>query len=237
MKEIFAKCTVKNNTVFLPNEQLPRDVYAMLAKHLENNFGKWNKKAGGIVFDYDPTQLIERFRNGETPNWKKEYQFFPTPPEVIDLILQIACPLENSVLEPSAGNGAIAKAVLEFASGNTVDCLEINPMCRENLKKAGLNVVGEDFLTWNPKPYDFVIANPPFSGLTWADHVLKMMEVPGADIITLVPESFHFRTEAKVQRIRERVYASYRVKDHVSPSAFKSAGTMIETTILHILND
>lgn len=237
MIDVFNKCRVAGNIIFLPDEQLDRDTYTKIATHFANNYGKWNKKAGGIQFDYDPTGLLKQFQAGQTPNWKKEYQFFPTPPEIVDFMLQLACPLENTVLEPSAGKGAIAKAVMDFAQNNSVDCIEIHPLCVADLKKNGFNVIHDDFLTWEPKPYDFVIANPPFSGLTWADHVLKMMEVPGADIISLVPEGYHFRTEAKVKKIRERVTAHYRIKDHISPNAFKGVGTLIETTVIHIQND
>ena len=62
----------------------------------------------------------------------------------------------ETILEPSAGKGAIARYIMDC------DCVESNEENRKYLSKHGYNLVGNDFLTFNQE-YDVIIANPPFS--------------------------------------------------------------------------
>ena len=57
--KILAECRIENNTLFLPPEQLDRKTYETVNKCLTDIGGKWNRKAKGHVFDYDPTEAFD----------------------------------------------------------------------------------------------------------------------------------------------------------------------------------
>ena len=58
---------------------------------MEQLGGKWNRKAGGHVFDYDPSEKIEDILlTGEYTDAKKDYQFFPTPPDLAEYLCDLA---------------------------------------------------------------------------------------------------------------------------------------------------
>lgn len=230
---LFSSCTANAEKIFI-KDQLERRDYMEVKNHFLNNFGKWDKKENAFVFPYPAEELLARFKNGETPNWKKEFQFFETPPEIIDFVLQLAVPINCRVLEPSAGNGAFARAIREFGD-NTVDCIEIHPICQQRLREDGFNPIWDDFLTWPvSSAYDMVIANPPFDGVTWAHHVTKMLQV-SREVYVIVPSSYDFRKEKIVEELRQRVYATYDLKNHVASQAFKKSGTLVETKLLQFM--
>ncbi|MCT7953389.1 class I SAM-dependent methyltransferase [Ancylothrix sp. C2] len=95
---------------------------------------------------------------------RKIEEFFPTPPLVVERMLSIAQLKPGMrVLEPSAGNGAIAEAIASKIDGSP-DVIEINSTLREILRLKNLNIVGSDFLEFQPTIlYDAVLLNPPFS--------------------------------------------------------------------------
>lgn len=102
--------------------------------------------------------------------------FFPTPKPVIDRMLMLADVRAGmSVLEPSAGKGNIAKALLSF--GVRPFCVEVVPALAEHLRTIeGLDVVCRDFLELEPEPFDRVVMNPPFESRADRAHVLHAFE-------------------------------------------------------------
>src|SRR5690606_41636373 len=63
--------------------------------------------------------------------------------------------------EPSAGAGHIADELKK--TGAHVDTVEQNGTLRQILKDKDHNLVGSDFLQYNPKEkYDRIVMNPPF---------------------------------------------------------------------------
>lgn len=116
--------------------------------------------------------------------------FYPTPKPLIDeLLTGIDWPLVETVLEPSAGKGDIALAVIEKLKAHSrrygygadtesfdVDCVEIDPDLRHILSGRKLRVVHDDFLTIRTfKRYSAIIMNPPFD--RGAEHLLKALEM------------------------------------------------------------
>jgi hypothetical protein len=79
-------------------------------------------------------------------------------------------------LEPSAGTGAIAKRIKARLSSARIDCVEIDPFNRATLKSEGFNLIGDDFMALPVTTlYDFIVANPPFQGNVYREHIMKMM--------------------------------------------------------------
>lgn len=116
--------------------------------------------------------------------------FYPTPKPLIDeLLAGIDWPLVEAVLEPSAGKGDIALAVIEKLKAHNrrygygadtesfdVDCVEIDPDLRHILTGRKLRVVHDDFLTLRTfKRYSAILMNPPFDH--GAEHLLKALEM------------------------------------------------------------
>ena len=134
-------------------------------------------------------------------------EFYPTPPEVIEkMLLPYADRLHKmTVLEPSAGNGAIldhlckrgVRVQYTTKRGETYSdeaktkperlyCLEKNPELRLILQQKGYRVLGDDFLAFQPEHrFDLVAMNPPFSD--GDRHLLHAWDIlDGGDIVCLL---------------------------------------------------
>lgn len=120
--------------------------------------------------------------------------FYPTPAELANRLLSgVDWKFVQSTLEPSAGKGDLAEAVLrlrkayvkydpkalgirELVDACDMDCVEIDPHLRAILKDRGFRVVGDDFLRFRTcKRYSLIVMNPPFHD--GAKHVLKALEM------------------------------------------------------------
>lgn len=137
--------------------------------------------------------------------------FYPTPDDLASEVVSSAMVrgqygnryLPGPVLEPSAGNGALAFAIERACDirrgkdgsfvgpyGNKainphndaknrtldLDVIELSADFRAILKNKGLRVVHDDFLTFRPaKKYGTIIMNPPFS--KGALHLLKALDI------------------------------------------------------------
>jgi predicted RNA methylase len=243
---ILDKCTVEGNTVFLTCGQLDRKSYEDVNKCLENIGGKWNRKAKGHVFESDPVELLDNLiLTGETINLKKQYQFFPTPREIGDLMCKMAeinryC----RVLEPSAGNGQLVDAILA-SDPESVYMVELNPaMCNElNRRTSNLRPVvildESDFLSKGlPEKIqvDRVVMNPPFSKQQDIDHIYEAFKclVSGGILVSVVSESPFFRENKKSVAFREWLDENGAEIIDNDPGAFKDSGTMVKTRIIKV---
>lgn len=131
--------------------------------------------------------------------------FFPTPRPLIDLMLRQAQlkPLQTA-LEPSAGKGDIADALIEYGLLCSVSCCEIRPALREILEAKGHSLVGDDFLEHHGT-YDRIIANPPFENMADIDHVRHAYAClnAGGRLVFLMSNSPFFRQDKKAKNFRD----------------------------------
>jgi hypothetical protein len=117
------------------------------------------------------------------------FQFYPTPES---LATRAWAKFQNRtfrrILEPSAGDGALAKAIPGHGWRNSapVDCVEIDISKHPLLRTAGFKVVGFDFLQFGSAAiYSHIILNPPFA--QGAEHVLKAWDVAwDAEIVAIL---------------------------------------------------
>lgn len=239
--KILAECVIKDSTVFLPKLQLERKTYLEVNKHLENLGGKWNRKAKGHVFDSDPIDGFEyMLLTGETIDFKKEFQFFETPPELVrKMLLMLTIEEDNSVLEPSAGKGAIIDCIEWLPCGALLFALDINPEFCDILVKKGFGLVEQgDFLKhgWEIM-FDRIIMNPPFmfqSDITHIVHAYNLLE-PGGILVSVVSESPFFRENKRSVAFRkflEEVDAEVIINPE---ETFKASGTMARTRLIKIV--
>lgn len=238
-EEVLQECTVENKVVKLPSIQLARNEYTDVKKKLELIGGKWKGgKVQGFEFATDPTDLLSQIANGDKRNLKKEFQFFGTPENLADKLVFYA-DLQNhdTILEPSAGQGAIIKAIRKVV--NVVpDCYELMDVNRCVLNNSGLryNLLGADFLTHNGKSYSKIIANPPFTKNADIDHLKAMYQClnDGGRLVCITSESWANGSQKKQIEFREWLQKVDAEIEDIEKGSFKESGTMVGGKIVII---
>lgn len=231
-EQVLQECTVEGNVVKLPNIQLDRKEYMEVKKALELIGGKWKGgKVAGFVFSTDPTDLLNQVADGKKRNLKKEFQFFATPEKLADELVEIAeLEQHDTILEPSAGQGAIIKAINRVC-GCVPDCYELMDVNTTILKESGLrfNLIGEDFFKHNGKEYSKIIANPPFTKNQDIDHLKEMFEVlgRGGRLVCITSESWVNGNQKKQTAFREWLEELNADVIDIEKGAFKESGTMV----------
>lgn len=225
------KCIVDKEKVWLP--KMPLQNYPELRKALLNAGAKYVRNT--FVFPTEAQPYIDRITGGEKVNIKKEFQFFPTPAKIADRMVELADLHPNhDVLEPSAGQGAIIKAihrVLPEMDVNWCEIMDINNHVCQKINNA--TWICDDFLDYKPFGlYDRIIANPPFSKKQDIDHVMHMWKClkPGGRIVVITSLSWTFASDKKSKAFRDFMdeYGHY---EGIEPGEFKESGTMIQTLL------
>lgn len=238
-EQVLQNCTVDGLVVKLPNIQLDRKIYQEVAKSLELIGGKWKGgKVFGFVFLKDPTELLNEIANGEKRNLKKEFQFFGTPDFLADKLVLLA-EINNGdvILEPSAGQGAIIKAINKVCK-NTPDCFELMDVNVLVLKNSGLefNLIGDDFLQNKGLKYNKIIANPPFNKNQDIDHLREMYNLlfDNGRLVCITSESWVNGSQKKQVEFREWLESVNATILDIERGSFKESGTMVGGKIIVI---
>lgn len=255
--QVLEQCTIEGNVVKLPDVQLERSLYMEVNKALQGIGGKWNRKEAGFVFPSDPAVLLGRVQDGEKINLKKDFQFFETPPELADKLVELAALdgpgkyLEgwgyDRILEPSAGRGAIIKAIRRFHSCETVvHAVELMGTNSEILKQMNNVRLHREFnfldiSTDKDHQFERIIANPPFTKNQDIDHVLKMYEIlkPGGRLVSVMSD--HWRMVNHQKCVEFRQWIDGKINEgpeawiyEIELGTFKSSGTMVGGCIVVI---
>ncbi|OFY43972.1 MAG: hypothetical protein A2X18_07535 [Bacteroidetes bacterium GWF2_40_14] len=238
-QQILQQCTISGNIVKLPEIQLDRKLYQEVAKALELIGGKWKGgKTAGFVFQEDPTELLEQIANGENRNIKKEYQFFATPSDIADWLVELAqIKSDDIILEPSAGQGAIIEAILRTNPQASVFAIELMDTNSIILNRKGFNHEKGDFLAIPNQPvYDKIIANPPFSKNQDIDHIRRMYDLLkfGGRIVSVASKHWQFASGKKETEFRYWLSNMGATVHEISEGSFKDSGTMVASCIIII---
>lgn len=225
--------------------QLDRNLYTRTNKVIEAAGGKWNRKAKAHVFDIEASERIEQIiLTGDVVVPKDDFEFFPTPPAVVRHVIHLANIHDGMrVLEPSAGQGALAKAAHEAAVDVMIDMYELMPENNDILHDLNLRLsaIGEptDFLTVEPAPiYDRVVMNPPFgrqADIKHVSHALKFLK-PGGLLVSVMASSVTFRNNKLTTDFRQLIAERGGHIEELPDGSFKSSGTMVNTVIVVIPN-
>ena len=121
--------------------------------------------------------------------------FVETPKEIVDYMVGRTMAGKffkpgMTVLDPSAGTGAILDRLIELGGKKgALRAIELDPVRRRLLRGKGYKVVGEDFLKYEGDPVDYILMNPPFSGGQARLHLAKALKVlkPGGRVSATVP--------------------------------------------------
>ena len=233
--KVMSTWQVNRNQLVLP-DQLDRKLYVEVNKVLEILGGKWDRKAKAHIFEGDPAEKIdEAMLTGEITDSKKEFNFFPTPTLLADKLAKMAEIEErHSVLEPSAGKGAIAWAVQRLF-GKFPVCVEIDPMNALELIDKGMAVHVQDFLDFKQN-FDRIVANPPFTRQQDVQHISYMYDLlnPGGVLVSMAGTGWTFRKNDLSIEFRKWLALKGAEITDVPEGVFKESGTMIRTCIIKI---
>lgn len=231
--------TLHGRTLVLAG-QLDRKMYQAVAKVIEAAGGKWNRQGGCHMFAGDAAEAIEPvLLTGEVVSAKQEFGFFETPRDVVVRLLELADIKSNHfVLEPSAGNGAIAARLADRV--RELHCIEIRPegvaVLQEKFsRRASVVIRQNDFLGIEPfSPFDRVVMNPPFAKQADIDHVLHAMKflTPGGRLVSVMSAGAMFREDKKAKGFRDYLYEHGGTMEPLPDDSFKPSGTSVRTCVV-----
>lgn len=221
--------------------QLDRKTYEKTNKALEALGGKWNRKVNGHAFTTDPReQLTGLLDNGSLKVTKEGW--FPTPYEVTQLMLNEINYKGGWILEPSAGEGAIASYLVTVGfPKHLIECVELNKSRAELLRSRGYRVSQCDFLstgldTWGIPGFSFVMMNPPFEegqDMSHVKHAYSLL-LPGGYMASVMSESPFFRQDNRAKEFRAWLESVRGYSFKLPEDAFKASGTGVQTRIVVI---
>ena len=240
-EDILKRCTFKDNVLYLPQVQLNKKSYATVKQWVEEAGGKWTGgKVQGFTFDFDATRVASVLMQGKRCNLQQEFQFFETPPEIADWLVSLAGDIlpGMSVLEPSAGRGAIIKAIHRVCTDVAVDYYELMPENRQFLSTMdNVRPMGEDFYEEQfSVQYDRIIANPPFSGNQDIRHVKRMYAwlKPGGTVAAITSTHWQMGQEKVCTDFRKWLQEVGAHTYEIGEGKFKKSGTGVNTIAIVI---
>lgn len=221
--------------------QLKRKDYEQFMQVVSALKGVWYKQRHR--FAYDPSlKLAEVLEEGKVPQ-SNPLAFFPTSKDVCESIVIVGdlddyFPDDLTMLEPSAGDGAIASYFRDHFghTGLMIDCVELDESNRELLEQQGFSLVGRNFLEDEiNKQYDLIVMNPPFKGSEYLKHIKKAYDLlnVGGQLLSVVPSSILFVSSALADEVRSLVGATGCYKP-LEKGSFSHLGTDVDTAVIQI---
>jgi predicted RNA methylase len=232
--DILSRATAEGSTVKISG-RLNRADYVAVNEVLAAAGGKWNRKAQAHLFDGDAATVLASLLGDGSIVRPQDEGWFPTPdPIVADMIALADLEPGMEVLEPSAGEGAIARAAA--AAGCAVDCIEMNA------KRAGIiygegrarSVTMADFLAVPQRPvYDRVLMNPPFADKADIAHVRHALGFlrPGGLLVAVMAGGVMFRDDRGTAGFRQMAEDAGGVFEPLPDCSFKESGTGVRTVL------
>lgn len=183
-------------------------------------------------------------KKARTTEIAKDLQFYPTPEALAKKVLFDAHFSSDAwVLEPSAGNGALSRLLLE--RGNHVTSIEVHPdrckTLRETLPVARHHVVEANFLDWkNDELFDAVVMNPPFYRTHFIEHIQCAHDhlKSGGVLYAICPIGAAINESRAYVEFRCWLEENYHKVawrsffEDLPIGAFASSGTNVSTTII-----
>ena len=238
VREVLASAHVDGERLILP-ERLDRTVYSHVSRALENAGGKWSRKAGAHVFAGGAAAAIAPLlETGSVPDAKVDHGAFYTPPALAaEVIARAGIRPGAEVLEPSAGDGALALPAA--AAGGQVTCIEIRPEACAALRARGVMVQQADFLQQRREGlgfFDVVVMNPPFSRRQDVAHVRHALNFvrPGGRLVAVVSAGMLSREDRATVELRDELFTQGASFERLPAGSFRSAGTEVQAALVTV---
>ena len=183
----------KNSASFGYDTQDNNNALRMAREILESIGGVWT--GNEYDFDYQSYDTIMQIVDSGCVPDKRSHQHYPPPNGLAEAVMAMAgIRAGDTVLEPSAGQGALAIPAREF--GGKVTCVEISEIHCRILESRNFDVIHEDFLIWanrslaNGKRFDRIVMNPPFQNRQSDTHFFTAISLlaPGGRLVAVLPE-------------------------------------------------
>jgi predicted RNA methylase len=239
---VLGSMDVEGKLAKITSGQLSRSLYLEVNECLMALGGKWNRKLGGHVFEDDPRDVLDQvlLTGGEFSNRKQDFGFFETPPAVAESVVCAAGVRPgHRVLEPSAGRGALLRALAIFTPTKRI-ALTVIELMPENCRALRASGWGEyllesDFLLYIDGPFDRILMNPPFARQADVDHVLHAYKLlaPGGRLVSVMSAGVKFRRNRKTDGLR-RLIDEHGVLEDLPEHAFHDSGTDWPTVLVTI---
>jgi protein-L-isoaspartate O-methyltransferase len=237
--DILSRATAEGNAVRIA-DRLDRATYVAVNEVLSAAGGKWNRKAQAHLFPEDAAPILASLLDDGSIVRPQDEGYFPTPADVVARMAD-AAGLEPGmeVLEPSAGDGAIARTLAGYEHGCIVDCIELNAKRAFALMQAGYarSVTAADFLAVPQRAaYDRVVMNPPFADKADIAHVTHALGFlrPGGLLVAIMSNGVTFREDRATADFRDMVEDAGGTIEPLPEGAFKESGTGIHTVLVTI---
>lgn len=235
--KILSETRIEGNTIYLTCPQLNRKEYMAVNDVLTKMGGKWNTRAKGHIFTTDPTDSLEQvLLTGEISPPENYGCFFTPQPLAAKVIVKADIKPGMLVLEPQAGQAALADEAAKIVNVSQIKCIEYLENNIAVLRQKGYEAIHADFLTITPEPiYDRIIMNPPFARQADINHVLHAFEFlkPGGKLTSIMSNGITFREDNKSKAFRSLLEqrGSYITNPEGS---FRQSGTMVNTIIAEL---
>lgn len=235
--------------------QLERPVYARTAAVIEALGGKWTRGPQAFVFPTgsDAEELVaDALTIGQVMTLREaqvKLGWFPTPDAVGDHLVEFAELAHGAtILEPSAGEGALVRAILRADPKATIVCVERDParrgvlqsnaMKRADHKRVAILDVDDIMDVTGGPSVDGVIQNPPFCKSGKGDHLdhtrhAFSMLYPRGVLASILPDSRH-RGDRRHREFWNWVESRGEIRE-LPEGAFKSSGTMVRTVMIRVV--
>lgn len=240
VEDVLKHCTFNDNILRLPDVQLNPKSYAEVKKWITEAGGKWNGgKIQGFTFDFDATRVAGILMSGKRCNLKQEFQFFSTPPALAEWLVSLSDVKPGyAVLEPSAGTGAIIKAIHKTCPEVVVDAFEFMPENRQTLEKMiNVSLVDEDFTQGVPRLYDRIFANPPFARNQDIRHARMMydaLDPNGGEMCVITSRHWVNAPEKECEQFRNWLHEVNAETHEIPNGVFDESGTSVATMAIVI---
>lgn len=227
--------------------QLDRKLYVAVNEVLAAIGGAWNRKARAHTFATSPKDAIELVLATGQVVTHKDLGWFPTPAALAKQLVERAdVHRGHSLLEPSAGEGAIASVAASL--GARVTCVELHAGRAATLRGAGFETIEGDFLSMDtrsigaellpfPRLFDRVVMNPPFSpgraDLLHVEHALRFL-ARGGRLVAVMAAGVTFRQDAQTQRFQRMVTDMGGRIEALPAGSFEESGTSVNTCLLEV---
>mgnify|MGYP006328036353 CR=1 FL=1 len=214
--------------------QLDRKQYTSINEVLETIGLKWNRKEKAHIFDGEMLEeaIQDIIESGECETLKetiKKFQFFPTPREVAEYLVELAELKEtDTVLEPSAWEWHIAECI----KMPLLTTVELDFSKCEILVKKWFTPINCDFLQFKWEWWDKIIMNPPFSKSQDVKHILhayNMLEKWWI-LVSVASASITTRSGSLYDELRSLNPEIIQLPEW----SFKESGTMVNTVIIKL---
>lgn len=237
----------KDDTATIAN-QLDRKAYKLVNDVLVACGGKWNRTRKTHVFEGDAEEALDPVITTGVVLMAADMQFFPTNPTEAESLVQWVLGDDKGehlhILEPSAGDGAIARFAAQ--RGPTV-MVEVDPKHEKVLQQIATESpyqhsqeIIANFMHMklddmpNGKRFTHIVGNPPFAKTLGCDaidhfrHSFSLLASCGT-MGKIMPESIKWRGDKRHTMFRDWLEGLDAEIEPLPDGAFKHAKTLVKT--------